>query len=113
MLGFEMTLVSNSPTTRWVRFVAEAPYSLKRALQYTLNMRLVRLSVLLCALLVTSLSAAITPAEYQARRTELRKSLDGVMVLFGADEPDDLHASFFQESNFLYLSGWREPGAIM
>src|SRR5690242_2118520 len=76
-------------------------------------MRLVRLSVLLCALLVTSLSAAITPAEYQARRAELRKSLDGVMVLFGADEPDDLHASFFQESNFLYLSGWREPGAIM
>jgi len=76
-------------------------------------MRLVRLSVLLCALLVTSLSAAITPAEYQARRTELRKSLDGVMILFGADEPDDLHASFFQESNFLYLSGWREPGAVM
>jgi len=76
-------------------------------------MRLVRLSVLLCALLVTSLSAAITPAEYQARRAELRKSLDGVMVLFGADEPDDMHASFFQESNFLYLSGWREPGAIM
>ena len=35
------------------------------------------------------------------------------MILFGADEPDDLHASFFQESNFLYLSGWREPGAVM
>ena len=41
------------------------------ALQYTLDMRLLRLSVLLCALLVTSLSAAITPAEYQARRAEL------------------------------------------
>ena len=35
------------------------------------------------------------------------------MVLFGAEEPDDLHSSFFQESNFLYLSGWREPGAVM
>jgi len=35
------------------------------------------------------------------------------MVLFGAEEPDDLHTSFFQESNFLYLSGWREPGAVM
>src|SRR5205809_5275606 len=58
-------------------------------------------------------NAAIPPGEYQQRRAELRKSLDGVMVLFGADEPDDLHASFFQESNFLYLSGWREPGAIM
>ncbi|HSP68538.1 MAG TPA: Xaa-Pro peptidase family protein, partial [Bryobacteraceae bacterium] len=54
-----------------------------------------------------------TPAEYQTRRAELRKSLDGVMILFGADDPDDLHASVFQESNFLYLSGWREPGAVM
>ncbi len=35
------------------------------------------------------------------------------MVLFGADEPEDLHTAFFQESNFLYLSGWREPGAVM
>ncbi len=35
------------------------------------------------------------------------------MVLFGADEPEDLRTSFFQESNFLYLSGWREPGAVM
>ena len=59
------------------------------------------------------MAAGITPQEYQQRRTELRKSLDGVMVLFGADEPDDLHTSFFQESNFLYLSGWREPGAVI
>jgi Xaa-Pro aminopeptidase len=59
------------------------------------------------------MAAGITPQEYQQRRTELRKSLDGVMVLFGAEDPDDLHTSFFQESNFLYLSGWREPGAIM
>lgn len=44
---------------------------------------------------------------------ELRKSLDGVLVLFGANEPEDLHLSFFQETNFLYLSGWREPGAAM
>jgi len=35
------------------------------------------------------------------------------MVLFGAEESDDQHTSFFQESNFLYLSGWREPGAVM
>lgn len=51
--------------------------------------------------------------EYKTRRAELRKSLDGVMVLFGAQEPDDLHVSFFQEANFLYLSGWRQPGAVM
>lgn len=59
------------------------------------------------------MAAGISPREYQERRAELRKSLDGVMVLFGAEEPDDLHTSFFQESNFLYLSGWREPGAVM
>ena len=50
-------------------------------------------------------AAGISPREYQERRAELRKSLDGVMVLFGAEDPDDLHTSFFQESNFLYLSG--------
>jgi Xaa-Pro aminopeptidase len=55
----------------------------------------------------------IAPTEYKQRRADLRKSLDGVMVLFGADEPDDLHTAFFQETNFLYLSGWREPGAVM
>lgn len=55
----------------------------------------------------------ISPAEYKQRRTEVRRSLDGVMVLFGAEDPDDLHTAFFQESNFLYLSGWREPGAVM
>jgi Xaa-Pro aminopeptidase len=51
--------------------------------------------------------------EYRARRAELRKSLDGVMVLFGANEPEDLHTGFFQDTNFLYLSNWREPGAVM
>jgi Xaa-Pro aminopeptidase len=51
--------------------------------------------------------------EYRGRRAELRKSLDGVMVLFGAIEPEDLHSGFFQDTNFLYLSGWREPKAAM
>ncbi len=77
-------------------------------------MRLVFVLALALLPLGTALEAAgITPAEYQHRRAELRKSLDGVMVLFGADEPDDLHTRFFQESNFLYLSGWRESGAVM
>jgi Xaa-Pro aminopeptidase len=76
--------------------------------------RLAFVSVLFCAMSGTAtMAAGITPQEYQQRRAELRKSLDGVMVLFGAEEPDDLHTSFFQESNFLYLSGWREPGAVM
>src|SRR5262249_51384983 len=77
-------------------------------------MRLV--AVLMSALVCPAVSvraAGIPPAEYQQRRADLRKSLDGVMVLFGSDESDDMHTSFFQESNFLYLSGWREPGAVM
>jgi Xaa-Pro aminopeptidase len=52
-------------------------------------------------------------AEYRARRAELRKPLDGVLVLFGAEEPTDLHDRFFQEPNFFYLTGWQEPGAAL
>jgi Xaa-Pro aminopeptidase len=59
------------------------------------------------------LADGIPREEYQKRRADLRKSLDGVLVLFGADESDDPHSAFFQEPNFLYLSGWREPGAVM
>jgi len=73
-------------------------------------MRLVFVWVL-CAAGLTA--AGIAPREYQQRRAELRKSLEGVMVLFGAEDPEDLHTSFFQESNFLYLTGWREPGAVL
>src|SRR5580658_1108700 len=65
-------------------------------------------------LALSTLSAeGISRDEYRTRRAELRKSLDGVMVLFGANESEDLHAGFFQDTNFLYLTGWREPGAIL
>ncbi|MGA3203248.1 MAG: Xaa-Pro peptidase family protein [Bryobacteraceae bacterium] len=53
----------------------------------------------------------IPRAEYQARRTLLRKSLDGVLVLF-AKTDDDLR-DYIQEPNFLYLTGWRDPGAVL
>ncbi|HXP84612.1 MAG TPA: Xaa-Pro peptidase family protein [Bryobacteraceae bacterium] len=70
--------------------------------------------ILSLSLCVSSLYAQGIPRqEYQKRRADLRKTLDGVMVLFGAVESDDLHAGFFQESSFLYLSGWREPGAVI
>jgi Xaa-Pro aminopeptidase len=71
-----------------------------------------RLAILLGAAALVC-GAGISREDYKARRTELRKSLDGVMVLFGAEEPEDLHVSFFQESNFLYLTGWRQPGAVL
>ena len=70
--------------------------------------------VLVCLLFTAPLfSQSIVPEEYQKRRADLRKSLNGVMVLFGASESEDLHSGFFQSTNFLYLSGWREPGAVM
>ena len=55
----------------------------------------------------------ISRDEYRSRRAELKKSVDGVMVLFGANESDDLRLPYVQETNFLYLSGWKEPGAAM
>lgn len=75
--------------------------------------RVLSVAAVLMTALLPLLAEGIQPAEYQQRRADLRKSLNGVMVLFGADEPEDLHTSFFQETNFLYLSGWREPGAVM
>lgn len=49
--------------------------------------------------------------EYKARREQLRKSLNGVLVLF-AKADDDLR-DYIQEPNFLYLTGWRDPGAVL
>jgi Xaa-Pro aminopeptidase len=72
------------------------------------------LGILLAALTLAPLYGdGIPKDEYKTRRAEIRKTLDGPMVLFGAVEPEDLHAGFFQDTNFLYLSGWREPGAAM
>jgi Xaa-Pro aminopeptidase len=66
------------------------------------------------------LSAVAWPApplsEYAARRAELRKALpDSVVVLVGRTEKesDDLRSGFFQEPNFIYLTGWAEPGAAL
>lgn len=57
--------------------------------------------------------AAPSP-EFSKRREALRtKIADGVLVLTGNKESEDLHEGFFQETNFLYLTGWQEPGAIL
>ena len=69
--------------------------------------------ILFLLALAVPLTAAVSP-EYAARRDKLRKSIpNGVLVLFGAKESDDLHEGFFQDTNFLYLTGWEEPGAIL
>jgi len=72
-----------------------------------------RLVVALLAVCPLIAATGISPDEYKARRAALHKTLDGVLVLFGASEPEDLHTSFYQETNFLYLTGWSEPDAVL
>lgn len=64
------------------------------------------------ALLLSPLATAKMPVdEYRARRANLRKNLDGVMVMFGRVEGRDEVYHSAQDPNFLYLTGWTEPGA--
>jgi Xaa-Pro aminopeptidase len=63
-------------------------------------------------LLMVALAAAkFPPEEYRTRRANLRKSLDGVLVLFAHTEGRDEVFRITPEANFYYLTGWSEPGA--
>jgi Xaa-Pro aminopeptidase len=76
---------------------------------------MMRLLALVC-LFSCLLPAAVPLAEYQQRRALLRQELQGKTVLLaGAAESErgNLRNGFLQEPNFLYLSGWREPGAFL
>lgn len=72
---------------------------------------------ILCALLAArSGLAAPGPEEYRARRAALAPELpQGVLVLLGRTDKgeENLRTGFFQEPNFYYLTGWKEPGAIL
>ncbi|MCC6585233.1 MAG: aminopeptidase P family protein [Bryobacterales bacterium] len=60
--------------------------------------------------------AGIPLDEYQARRKRLITEVGNKAVLLaGATEADhgEIRAGFLQEPNFLYLTGWREPGATI
>lgn len=60
-------------------------------------------------------AAAAPSPEFRARRDALKKALpDSVIVLAGRGDRDseETRAGFFQEPNFYYLTGWREPGAL-
>lgn len=51
---------------------------------------------------------------YRARRQALAKALpESAIVLFARTAADEVPPGFFQEPNFFYLTGWREPGAIL
>lgn len=69
--------------------------------------------LLLLLTLALPLAAAVSP-EFATRRNLLRKDIpNGVLVLFGNKESEDLHYGFYQDSNFYYLTGWEEPGSIL
>ncbi len=70
--------------------------------------------ILLFLALTLQLTAAVSP-DFAQRREKLRGRIPGgIAILFGEKEaPEELHYAFFQEPNFLYLTGWDEPGAIV
>jgi Xaa-Pro aminopeptidase len=75
---------------------------------------MMRVLAFLC--LLPFLSPALPLDEFRQRRARLRQILDGkVVLLAGATESErgDLRSGFAQEPNFLYLSGWHEPGAFL
>ena len=89
---------------------------------YLIGMRTVRALAAVLFTCVLCIAAPLRIADphmaeqYHARRVDLRKALpDGITVLFGRTESleEDLRTGFFQEANFYYLTGWREPGAIL
>jgi Xaa-Pro aminopeptidase len=49
--------------------------------------------------------------EFKARRANLRRTLDGVLVLFGRVEGRDEVFRVEEEPKFYYLTGWNQPGA--
>ena len=66
------------------------------------------------ALAALPLGAQITEGEYASRRAALAAALgDGAFVAFGAGEPVHDYERFEQATNFLYLTGVREPGAAL
>jgi Xaa-Pro aminopeptidase len=77
-------------------------------------MRIASLAATLVLLFQGSLQGQISRQEYSARRDSLIAKIDeGALVVFGAREPKEDYLSFFQEPNFLYLTGVREPNAAM
>lgn len=81
-------------------------------------MRLPPLLVALCGCMGIAAAAPRmgNAGQYRERRAELAKKMnDGLIILFGHSDKDteDLRGAFVQEPNFYYLTGWREPGAIL
>ncbi len=65
----------------------------------------------LVLLLAPIAAAKMPPEEFQARRANLRKTLDGVLLLAARPQGRDEVFRTDQEPNFYYLTGWTDPGA--
>jgi Xaa-Pro aminopeptidase len=77
-------------------------------------MRIVAYLATLTLVLQGSLPGQISRPEYAARRDSLISNVeDGAIVVFGGREPVKDYFAFFQEPNFLYLTGVREPNAAL
>jgi Xaa-Pro aminopeptidase len=70
--------------------------------------------VLVFTFLPLGVRAQITQAEFASRRAALAAALgDGVLVAFGSPEPEEDYISFYQNSQFRYLTGFTEPDAAL
>lgn len=67
-------------------------------------------SLFLC--LPLALGGQIPQSEYAARRAALARVLgNGIVVAIGSPEPEEDYIAFYQNSPFVYLTGFREPDA--
>ena len=74
------------------------------------------LGMLLCVAFVAPCQALdkVSTSEFHARRVLLADKLNGgVALLFANQEPVLDFTPFRQDSNFYYLTGWEEPGAVL
>ncbi|MFN2604265.1 MAG: aminopeptidase P N-terminal domain-containing protein [Gemmatimonadaceae bacterium] len=63
-------------------------------------------------LLAQVLGAQIPQSEYAERRAALAKLLgNGIVLAIGSPEPEEDYIAFYQNSPFVYLTGFREPDA--
>lgn len=66
--------------------------------------------------LIALASASVIPQEeYKQRRERLKEALPqaAVVVFASADTASDPRSPMLADANFYYLTGWREPGAIL
>ena len=69
-------------------------------------------ALLVCA--APTVRAQIPQSEYAARRAALAQAVgNGIVVAIGSPEPEEDYLSFFQNSRFRYLTGFREPDAAL